>query len=209
LSLTQQIVTIVVYFFKKGGIIVQITKVDPRILRTRRLLIDSFITVAQVKNFKDITIKDITDEATVNRATFYAHFVDKYALLDAVISENILKNMQEKLNCHDTLNEDTIIKIFLAVTKFQTDLSTQCRKSYESFSAIIEQKIKKELETVFYSLLLKRNLQRETEAIKIGAVMLSWGIYGASVDWQHTSTLSAEQYIKKAMPYILNGMAIL
>ncbi|MFI8496419.1 TetR/AcrR family transcriptional regulator [Peribacillus butanolivorans] len=70
----------------------EITKVDPRVLRTRRLLIASFITVAQVKEFKDITIKEITDEATVNRATFYAHFIDKYDLLDAVISEKNSKN---------------------------------------------------------------------------------------------------------------------
>ncbi|MBK5480848.1 TetR/AcrR family transcriptional regulator [Peribacillus sp. TH16] len=62
-------------------------KIDPRVLRTRRLLIASFITVAQVKEFKDITIKEITDEATVNRATFYVHFIDKYDLLDAVISK--------------------------------------------------------------------------------------------------------------------------
>ncbi|MGG0287443.1 TetR/AcrR family transcriptional regulator [Peribacillus butanolivorans] len=66
----------------------EITKVDPRVLRTRRLLIASFfISVAKVKEFKDITIKEITDEATVNRATFYAHFIDKYDLLDAVISK--------------------------------------------------------------------------------------------------------------------------
>ncbi|MEK4535857.1 TetR/AcrR family transcriptional regulator [Peribacillus sp. FSL K6-1552] len=186
----------------------EITKVDPRVLRTRRLLIASFITVAQVKEFKDITIKEITDDATVNRATFNAHFIDKYDLLDAVISEKIVKSIQEKLNSHDTLNEDTIIKIFLAVTNFQTELSTQCRKIYESISEIIEQKIKKELETVFYALLLKRNLPKEKEALRIGAVMLSWCIYGASVDWQDNSSISAEQYIKIAMPYLLNGMAV-
>jgi AcrR family transcriptional regulator len=185
----------------------EISKVDPRILRTRRLLIDSFIKVAQLKDFKDITIKDITDEATVNRATFYAHFVDKYDLLDAVLSENIMKNIQEKLSCHDHLNEDTIMRIFLAVTKFHNDLSTQCKKSYESFSAMIENKIKKELETLFYSLLLKQDLKSEKEALKIGGVLLSWGIYGACIDWQYNSSLSAEEYIKIAMPYLLNGMA--
>ena len=185
-----------------------ISKIDPRILRTRRLLVDSFITVAQLKDFKDITIKDITDEATVNRATFYAHFVDKYDLLDAVLSENILKNIKEMLSCHDYLSEATIIKIFLAVTKFQRDLSTQCKKSYESFSTMIEHKIKKELEGVFFSLLIKRYPQREKEVLKIGAVLLSWGIYGACVDWQHNSSLPAEEYIKIAMPYFLNGMAV-
>ncbi|MGG0287442.1 hypothetical protein ABEY41_20520 [Peribacillus butanolivorans] len=94
------------------------------------------------------------------------------------------------------------------MTNFQTELSTQCRNSYESISAIIVQKIKKELETVFYALLLKRILLKEKEALRIGAVMLSWGIYGASVDWQDNSSISAEQYIKIAMPNLLNGMAV-
>jgi hypothetical protein len=62
------------------------------------------------------------------------------------------------------------------------------------------------LETVFYSLLLNQNLKSEKEALKIGAVLLSWGIYGACVDWHHNSSLSAEEYIEIAMPYLLNGM---
>jgi AcrR family transcriptional regulator len=182
------------------------SKVDPRIMRTRRLLIEAFIRLAPIKSFKDITIKDITDEAEVNRATFYAHFVDKYDLQEAVLSENILKNIHEKLSCHDQLNEQTIIKIFLAVTKFQSDLRSQCKKNYESFSTVIENKIKKELEQVFYSLLLKQNNKRENESIKVGAVLLSWGIYGACMDWQHNSSLSAEEYMKIAIPYLLSGM---
>jgi len=35
-------------------------KVDPRIIRTRKLTMDAFIKIAQKKEFKDITIKDIT-----------------------------------------------------------------------------------------------------------------------------------------------------
>lgn len=78
--------------------------------------------------------------------------------------------------------------------------------SIGSFSTLIENKIKKELEHVFYSLLLKNNNKQENESIKIGAVLLSWGLYGACVDWQHNSKLSAEEYIKTAIPYILGGM---
>jgi AcrR family transcriptional regulator len=59
-------------------------KTDPRILRTRKLIMDSFITLSGEKEFKDITIKDITTEAMVNRATFYYHFEDKYDLLEKV-----------------------------------------------------------------------------------------------------------------------------
>jgi AcrR family transcriptional regulator len=37
---------------------------------------DSFIDLSSKKEFKDITIKDITSEAMINRATFYYHFED-------------------------------------------------------------------------------------------------------------------------------------
>ncbi len=46
------------------------TKVEPRSIRTRRLLMDGFIKLTYKKDFKDITINNITDNATVNRATF-------------------------------------------------------------------------------------------------------------------------------------------
>ena len=185
----------------------QDTKVDPRIIRTRKLLMDAFLKLTIKKDFKDITIKDITDEATVNRATFYSHFQDKYDLMDTVITEEIIENTVENLSHYDQLNEASIINIFVTLIKFHTDLAaqfdTQCRRSYASFSSIIEQKLKKELEKVFYSLLLKRQSKLDMEALKIGAAVLSWGIYGASVDWKHNSSLSAEQYIKIALPFIV------
>ncbi|WP_240793316.1 TetR/AcrR family transcriptional regulator [Psychrobacillus vulpis] len=167
---------------------------------------DSFIKIAQKINVKDITIKDITNEATVNSATFYAHFTDKYNLLDAVITENILENVIEKLHRHDTFNDKSIQEIFLALTTFQTDLKSQCSKSFESFSITIEKKIKNELEKLFLSLLIKQQSTPEVESLKVGAVMLSWGIYGASIDWQENSSLSAKEYIKIAIPYIMKGI---
>jgi AcrR family transcriptional regulator len=193
--------------YRKRGTNMQDTKVDPRITRTRRLLMDAFLKLTSKKDFKDITIKDITDEATVNRATFYSHFQDKYDLMDASITEHIIENIVEDLSHFDQLNEKSIVKIFVRLTKFHTDLSTQlyrpCRRSYAPFSTIIENKIKKELEKVFYSLLLKQQSMLDSEALKIGAAVLSWGIYGASVDWKNNSSLPAEQYIKKALPFIV------
>ncbi|MDC0706374.1 TetR/AcrR family transcriptional regulator [Priestia sp. AB] len=183
-------------------------KVDPRIIRTRKLLMDAFVKTIQKKEFKDITIKDITGEATVNRATFYSHFQDKYDLLEASITEDILESIVKHLNHYDRLNEQTIVNIFFTLTEFHTkqrkEYFPQCKRSIESFYSIIEQKIKKELRELFYSLLLKQQPNMDSEDLKIGATVLSWGIYGASVDWEHNSSLSAEKYIKKALPFIVS-----
>lgn len=40
----------------------------------------------QSKSFDEISVQDITEAATVNRATFYDHYTDKYALLEAMVA---------------------------------------------------------------------------------------------------------------------------
>ena len=75
-----------------------VAKIDPRIRRTRKLLLDAFQELLAEKDFDSITVQDITARATVNRATFYAHFTDKYALVDDLIREQFeatLRNRQE------------------------------------------------------------------------------------------------------------------
>jgi AcrR family transcriptional regulator len=57
---------------------------DPRILRSRRMLMDALAKLLIEKDFEDISIQEIADEATLNRATFYLHYPDKNALLQAM-----------------------------------------------------------------------------------------------------------------------------
>ncbi|MFD9627362.1 hypothetical protein [Peribacillus muralis] len=99
-----------------------------------------------------------------------------------------------------------IVSIFLSVTNFQMTLSTQCQRSFEAFTATIETTIKKELESIFYKMLLKQHSTYNDGSLKIASIMLSWGIYRATVDWRHNSTLPAEDYFKLAIPYITHGM---
>ena len=57
---------------------------DPRILRSRRMLMEALVKLLTKKEFEDISIQEIADEATLNRATFYLHYPDKNALLQAM-----------------------------------------------------------------------------------------------------------------------------
>jgi AcrR family transcriptional regulator len=58
--------------------------VDPRILRSRRMLMEALAKLLDQKEFDEISIQEIADEATLNRATFYLHYPDKNALLQAM-----------------------------------------------------------------------------------------------------------------------------
>lgn len=69
---------------------------DRRILKTRSVIKESLTALMKEKPFDKITIKDITDKANINRATFYLHYMDKYDLLEQ--SQNdILNEIKEVL----------------------------------------------------------------------------------------------------------------
>ena len=178
-------------------------KTDPRILRTRKLIMESFIELSGKKDFKDITIKDITTEAMINRATFYYHFEDKYDLLEKVLSEVLLINLNYEAYEEHELNEESIVSIFTAITNFQKSLSNRCHSGYEDTIARI---IRDQLEVIFYKMLVKRHPTKEEQVLKCTAVMLSWGIYGASVEWRKNSQKSPEDFITIVIPSILYGI---
>lgn len=181
-------------------------KTDPRVLRTRKLIMDSFIELSSEKEFKDITVKDITTEAMINRATFYYHFEDIYDLLEKVLSEVLLINLNGNIFENNELNEESLIRIFVAITNFQKSLSNRCHRGYEDTIARI---IREQLEVIFYKMLIKQNRNNEDESLKIAAVILSWGIYGASVEWKRNSkNVPPEEFIKSAIPYILSGFTL-
>lgn len=180
------------------------TKSDPRALRTRKLIMDSFIILSEKKDFPDITVKDITTEAMINRATFYSHFKDKYDLLDKALSEVLLVNLSSEKYEEIELNEEALVGIFIAVTNFQKSLSSRCHGDYEDTIARI---IRDQLEVVLYKMLVKHRQTEDDLALKVTAVLLSWGIYGASVDWRKSQKkLSPEEYIKLAIPFIISGI---
>ncbi|MEK3936313.1 TetR/AcrR family transcriptional regulator [Sporosarcina sp. FSL W7-1349] len=179
-------------------------KTDPRIQRTRKLIMDSFIELSGKKEFKEITVKDITAEAMINRATFYYHFEDIYDLLEKVLSEVLLVNLDCDDYRNNELDEETLVNIFTAITNFQMSLSNRCHRGYEDTIARI---IREQLEIIFYKMLLFQNKTEEDEALKITAVLLSWGIYGTSVEWRRNGKeMLPEDFIKLAIPSILSGI---
>jgi len=50
--------------------------------RTDRAIIDAVIRLLKEKTFEEIIVQDILDETPVTRATFYAHFHDKYEVAE-------------------------------------------------------------------------------------------------------------------------------
>ena len=62
-------------------------KEDLRIVRTRKLLSNTLLGMMEEDSIEKISVIDLCAKAMVNRATFYAHFEDKYHLLSYALEE--------------------------------------------------------------------------------------------------------------------------
>lgn len=71
--------------------------VDPRVIRTRRLLLNALKKIISQEGYESITVQDIVRKAGINRSTFYLHFRDKQEILTE-LHEEILKELEASFN---------------------------------------------------------------------------------------------------------------
>jgi AcrR family transcriptional regulator len=76
------------------------------------------------KAFDDISVQEIADEATLNRATFYLHYPDKNALLQAM-TESRFRNLIERRGIIFTDCNGTLRAIALGVCDYLAE-TTGC-----------------------------------------------------------------------------------
>ena len=76
---------------------------DLRIIKTKKNLYDSLIKLMSVKEFEDIKVSDICSLALINRSTFYAHFNDKYELLNSFIYD-LKDDLQEQISSNEKID---------------------------------------------------------------------------------------------------------
>jgi AcrR family transcriptional regulator len=85
------------------------TSKDRRIKYTKMVLRESLIGLLEHKPIERITIKEICEEADINRATFYSHYADQYDLLKQ-IEEDLYTNISSSLSqlSQDPANPNTL-----------------------------------------------------------------------------------------------------
>ncbi|MEW9675093.1 TetR-like C-terminal domain-containing protein [Lentibacillus sp. L22] len=72
-------------------------KLDRRKKYTRQVLKDSLIAILKSKPISAITVKEICEQADINRSTFYTHYKDQFDLLEQ-IEEEIITDLNAYLN---------------------------------------------------------------------------------------------------------------
>ncbi|MDE7218666.1 MAG: TetR/AcrR family transcriptional regulator [Oscillospiraceae bacterium] len=64
-------------------------KTDARVRYTRKVIRDAFLDILKEKPVSKITVKEICDQAEINRGTFYKHYRDCYDLLHQIEEEGL------------------------------------------------------------------------------------------------------------------------
>ena len=180
------------------------TKTDPRVLRTRKLITSAFINLSQAKSFSDISVKDITEEASINRATFYNHFLDKYDLLEKVVEEKLSLNLGCDREKTTMPIEQTIEEIFLSLTRFEKSVHySSNQEENETINSII----KLELINIFSKKLLELNTSMDIGLNEKLSKWLTSTVRSMSQDWvESDQSESPEEYIAPLLPFIMCGI---
>lgn len=175
-------------------------KLDPRVKRTRSLILQAFYDLLAEKNFEAISVQDVTDKAQINRATFYKHFVDKYALLDYSINQMFMHEIDKRMlnACHYT--PENLRNLILAVCEFLSHLHGDCAQPHQQFESLVETQIKKQIYELLTVWLQQAKNRISTE---IPATVATWAIYGLASHWSHSKKRPAlERFVDEALPLV-------
>ena len=66
-------------------------KADRRTAKTQKAIINAFASLLAEKELNKITVREISDRADINRATFYKHYLDVYDLYERVEKDILIE----------------------------------------------------------------------------------------------------------------------
>jgi AcrR family transcriptional regulator len=166
---------------------------DPRVLRSRQMLMEALLRLLTRKEFDEISIQEIAAEATLNRATFYLHYPDKNALLQAMTEARFRDLMARRglsfINCDGALRA-----IALGVCDYLAE-STSCPSQLAKMP--LEGSIIPVVEGMFQEGAAQHAMVPGADP-KLLATTAAWAIFGAARQWhQSPDRIPAEEMAAK------------
>jgi AcrR family transcriptional regulator len=178
---------------------------DPRILRSRRMLMDSLARLLTKKEFEDISVQEIADEATLNRNTFYLHYPDKSALLQAM-TESRFRDLIERRGISFTDCNGALRAVALGVCDYLAEI-TNC--PVKGALIPLEGSIIPVVEGVFMEGVAHHAIAPGLDPALM-ATTAAWAVFGAARRWHQTpDRIPAEEMAAKietiVKPVFLNS----
>lgn len=185
---------------------------DPRVVRTRKLLASALLSLIEEKNFQEITVQDITLRASVNRATFYAHFSDKYAMVTDLFGELFVQLLARRQADLAGSPQEYFGSLLLTLTDHYGALDSQCRQVFRLFESPLELQIVAQLhENIRAWLAAQPGAQRRPAAqLDLAATLISWASFGAAREWSaRRRSQPAEELVGATVPMLLGLLGTL
>jgi AcrR family transcriptional regulator len=177
-------------------------RLDPRIRRTRQLLQDALKRLLEEKEFDKISVQDITEAATLNRATFYAHYTDKFALLGELIRVSFLQLLAQRNARFDGTCSSAFQVILLAVCDYLVEVQKSLSSQQHQFEPFVEATVIDQIRLVLLDGFRQHPTDRRIPAEMIAATA-SWAIYGAVKQWVNTANREpAEEFVRVAVELV-------
>ncbi len=183
-------------------------KLDPRVKRTRSLLEQAFMEVLAEKGFQSVSVQDITEKAGVNRATFYAHFPDKYALLDHSIRQMFKHEIEKRLLNACRYSEENLKALVVTMCEFVSNANSNCNPADGQFESLVETQVKSQLQELLQGWVKSEG---STTNPKTAATAASWAVYGLVLQWSHDKSKkrpSAEKFAEQVLPLISANLGL-
>jgi AcrR family transcriptional regulator len=157
------------------------------------MLMEALGKLLNQKELEDISVQEIADEATLNRATFYLHYPDKNALLRAMTETRFRELIQRRGLCFENC-DGALRAIALGVCDYLTE-NTGCPTQLAKMS--LEGSIIPVVESVFLEGADKHPVKPGTDSALL-ATTAAWAIFGAARSWYQTpNRIPAEQMAEK------------
>lgn len=159
--------------------------IDPRVRRTRQLLADALQKLMETRSFEALSIQDIAEAATVNRATFYDHYPDKFALLECMVASRFQELLTGRGVSFNGACLQAVRAIVLGVCDYLASLrALECERQRQ-----LEPHLESAVIAVVRAMLLnglKSHSSAERSSPEMIAATASWAIYGGAKEWVKT-----------------------
>ncbi len=145
------------------------------------MLMEALARLLNKKEFEDISVQEIADEATLNRATFYLHYQDKSALLQAMTASRF-RDLLERRAITFTDCNGALRAIALGVCDYLAE-STDCPTRLSRMA--LEGSIIPIVEDMFKDGLAHHGMAPDADA-SLPATTAAWAVFGAARRWFQT-----------------------
>ena len=173
-------------------------KEDRRIRRTKKLLKQALAQLMDEKDFKDITVKDITERADLNRGTFYLHYTDTYDILNK-IEDEILKNIQNMIdqNIEKTNASDSVIPALKPIAEYIMENADICRCLINNKASVdFIEKFQNLIYDNCSDIIKRRHNVKDSKQNEFYLSFITLGIIGMVKKWLETKPMvSAEEIV--------------